>query len=222
MSAGSDQPSARLAHLDTCAVSDALDRLGLAGTVHGIHRAWACPRIAGRVVTVRLTDDEPASSPRRHLGAAAIVEAGQGDVIVMAAGGRTDAAVWGGLLSLAAATRGVGGVIVDGACRDVDDSQELGFPVYARVAVPTTARGRIVEETTGAPVEVAGTLVRTGDLAIADGSGVVFVAAERAGEVVTLAQELAARERLMAQELRTGKSVLDVMGTSYESMLRGG
>jgi 4-hydroxy-4-methyl-2-oxoglutarate aldolase len=222
VSAGSDQPSARLAHLDTCAVSDALDRLGLAGTVHGIHRAWACPRIAGRVVTVRLTDDEPASSPRRHLGAAAIVEAGPGDVIVMAAGGRTDAAVWGGLLSLAAATRGVGGVIVDGACRDVDDSQELGFPVYARVAVPTTARGRIVEETTGAPVEVAGTLVRTGDLAIADGSGVVFVAAERAGEVVTLAQELAARERLMAQELRTGKSVLDVMGTSYESMLRGG
>lgn len=173
-------------------------------------------------MTVKLTDHEPGSSPPRHLGAAAIVGAGPGDVIVMAAGGRTDAAVWGGLLSRAAATRGVGGVIVDGACRDVDDSQELGFPVYARAAVPTTARGRIVEETTGAPVEVAGTLVRTGDLAIADGSGVVFVAAERASEVVTLAEELAALERLMAQELRTGKSVLDVMGTSYESMLRGG
>ena len=222
MSAGSDQPSARLALLDTCAVSDALDRLGLAGTVHGIHRAWACPRIAGRVVTVKLTDYEPGSSPRRHLGAAAIVGAGPGDVIVMAGGGRTDAAVWGGLLSLAAATRGVGGVIVDGACRDVDDSQELGFPVYARAAVPTTARARLVEEATGTAVAVAGTFVRMGDLAIADGSGVVFVSAESADQVLAVAEELAARENVMAEELRGGKSVLDVMGAGYESMLRRG
>ena len=224
MTAGSDAQAGRLARLDTCSVSDALDRLGLAGTVHGIHRAWPCPRIAGRVVTVKLgtAPTSPGSSPRRHLGAAAIFGAEPGNLIVMAAGGRNDVAAWGGLLSLAAATRRVGGVIIDGACRDVDDSQELGFPVYARAAVPTTARGRLVEERTGGRVYVAGISVITGDLAIADGSGVVFVSAERADEVLAVAEELAARENLMAEELRGGKSVLDVMGAGYESMLRRG
>ena len=225
MTAGGDPLSERLARLDACAVSDALDRLGLAGTVHGIFRAWPCQRVAGRVITVKLgpAPPRPVSSPRHHLGAAAIFAAEPGNLIVMASGGRTDVAAWGGLLSLAAATRGVGGVIIDGACRDVDDSQELGFPVYARAAVPTTARGRLVEETTGTPVAVGGMFVRTGDLTIADGSGVVFISAERADEVVAVAEELAARENVMAEELRSGKSVLDVMGAGYESLLhRGG
>lgn len=210
----------RLARLDTCAVSDALDSLGRAGAVHGIHRAWPCPRIAGRVITVRLRAPEADEPPNRHLGAAAIERAVPGDLILMAVGGRTDAAAWGGLLSQAAVLKGVAGVIVDGACRDIDDSRELGFAVYARAAVPTTARGRIVEEATGVPVEVSGVTVQTGDLAIADGSGVVFVAREAEQEVLARAERLSARESLMAAELRGGRSVLEVMDASYESMLR--
>jgi regulator of RNase E activity RraA len=216
---GGGTPTARLARLDTGAVSDALDRLGLPGTVHGIHARWPGPRLAGRLVTVQLKAAGPGEVPTRHLGVTAIATAGPGDLVLMAAGERTDAAAWGGLLSLAARLKGLAGVIVDGACRDVDESREVGFPVFARAAVPTTARGRLVEEATGVPVRVAGVTVNTGDLAIADASGVVFVAAARAEEVLALAEEVARRESLMAQDLRSGKAVVDVIGASYESML---
>ena len=49
-----DDGIARLAKLDTCAVSDALDRLGLKGAVIGIRPLWPCPRIVGRAVTVKI------------------------------------------------------------------------------------------------------------------------------------------------------------------------
>jgi regulator of RNase E activity RraA len=216
---GDGTPTARLGRLDTGAVSDALDRLGLPGTVHGIHARWPGSRLAGRLVTVQLKAAGPSDVPRRHLGVTAIATARPGDLVLVAAGERTDAAAWGGLLSLAAQLKGLAGVIVDGACRDVDESREVGFPVFARAAVPTTARGRLVEEATGVPVRVAGVTVNTGDLAIADASGVVFVAAARAEEVLALAEEVARRESLMAQDLRSGKGVVDVIGASYESML---
>src|SRR4051812_49552382 len=132
----------RLARLDTCAVSDALDRLGLVGAVAGLRPMWPCPRVAGRVVTVKL---KPATGerPSRHLGTAAVEAATPGDVIVVDHGGRAEAAGWGGILSLAAKVKGVGGVIVDGACRDVDESRDVRLPVFARSATPRTARGRI-------------------------------------------------------------------------------
>src|SRR2546423_574091 len=127
---------ARLSELDTCIVSDALDKLGLAGATHGLHRAWPCQRIAGRVVTVQLVPyDEATVASAPHLGARAIEAASPGDVIVIANDGRLEMAVWGGLLALGACSRGVAGTIVDGACRDVDENQELGYPVFARAAV---------------------------------------------------------------------------------------
>ena len=108
---------------------------------------------------------------------------------------------------------------MDGACRDVDESRERGLPVYARAAVPVTARGRIIEESFNEPIKMAGVPVKPGDLVIADGSGVVFVPAERAGEVVAAAEEIAAREAEMARAVLAGASVVDVMGGNYESML---
>jgi len=220
----SDLLAARLARLDTCAVSDALDRFGIPGAVSGIRPMWPCQRIAGRVMTVRLVpvEDAPARAaggPSRHLGTAAIEAASPGDVIVVDHGGRGRAAGWGGILSLAAKLKGLGGVVVDGACRDVDESRGLGFPLYARSATPLTARGRVLEESYGQPVQVGGIAVSAGDLVLADGTGVVFVAAGTAQEVIAAAETLAAREAAMAASLRAGRSVVEVMGASYESML---
>ena len=91
----------RLAKLDTCAVSDALDRLGLKGAVLGLRPLWPCPRIVGRAVTVKI---KPAGLEKRkqHLCTPAIAAATASDIIVVDHGGRTDVAAWGGLLSLAA------------------------------------------------------------------------------------------------------------------------
>jgi len=214
-----DELVTRLFKVDTCSVSDAMDRLGLRGTVHGIHEVWHCPRIAGRVVTVKLKKrDADASSPR-HLGTAAIEAADAGDIIVIEHGAPDLCAGWGGILSLGAKLKGVGGVIVDGACRDIDESREHKFPVYARSAVPTTARGRIVEEDFNIPITIGGILVKPGDLVIADGSGVVFVPADRAEEVIKTAETIFATEAAMGEALRSGKKITEVMGANYESML---
>ena len=104
-------------------------------------------------------------------------------------------------------------------CRDVDDSRDAGCPVYARAATPMTARGRVLEAAMGEPISVGGISVAPGDYVIADWSGVVFVGAARAEEVIATAEMLAEREAAMAEAVRAGRSVVEVMGASYESML---
>lgn len=203
---------ARLAGLDACAVSDALDRLGLHGAVTGIvplAPPGAFP-LAGAVRTVRVGPRRDAT-PRPHLGARAIAAARPGEVIVVDHRGRLDVSAWGGILSLAAREAGVAGVVVDGACRDVDEARRLAFPVFARTAVPVTARGRIVEEAFDEPVSLGNVPVSPGDLVIADSSGVVFVPRDRAGAVLDLAEAIAARESAMAEAVLEGVSIVEVM-----------
>ena len=214
-----DEAISRLAKLDTCAVSDALDRLGLKGAVLGLRPLWPCPRIVGRAVTVKI---KPAGlqKPKQHLCTPAIAAATASDVIVVDHGGRTDVAAWGGLLSLAAQVKKIRGVIVDGAARDVDESRELEFPVFARSAVQVTARGRVMQESFNEEIECAGAQVHPGDLVIADMSGVVFIPRAKEHEVLTQAEALAASEQRMAEAIRTGRSVVEVMETlGYEAML---
>lgn len=211
----------RLARLDTCAVSDALDHLGLAGATIGLRPLWPCQRIAGRVVTVKVGPAEGAG-PAPHLATPAIEAARAGDVIVIDNGGRTDVSSWGDILSNACVAKGLAGVVIDGACRDIDGSRDAGFPVYGRAVVPVTARGRIVQRSFNEPIAVAGVAVRPGDLLIADGSGVVFVDQSRVEEVVATAERLSARESAMIAAVRGGRSVVEVMhDRSFDAALRG-
>jgi len=81
----------RLAALDTCAVSDALDYLGIPGTTTGIRPMWpGCPRIAGRARTVQVADAASIPGGGRHMATSAVAAATAGDVIVIANRGRTD------------------------------------------------------------------------------------------------------------------------------------
>ena len=214
-----DEALSRLAKLDTCAVSDALDRLGLKGAVLGIGPLWPCPRVTGRCVTVKI---KPAGleQSKQHLCTAAIAAASPADVIVVDNGGRLDVAAWGGLLSLAAKIKQVRGVIVDGACRDLDESRELAFPVFGRAAVQVTARGRIMQQSFNQEIEFAGVQVHPGDLVIADASGAVFIPRARRRRCIAQAEALAGREAAMAEAIRGGRSILEVMETmGYETML---
>jgi regulator of RNase E activity RraA len=212
--------SSRLARLDSCALSDALDKLGLAGAVSGIHRLSTDRRITGRVLTVKLVADEGRPAASRHLGTAAIEAAKPGDVIVVEQRTGIDAAGWGGTLSLGAALRGVAGVIVEGPARDVDESAQHDFPVFARGHTARTARGRIVEAGTNVPIVVGEIPVSPEDFVVADGSGVVFVKAAEIERVLEAAEAIADRERSMAESLRAGTPISEVMGKSYETMLK--
>ena len=210
----------RLAHLDACAVSDALDKLGLTGAVTGIQRLSSTRRISGRVITVRMDRDDGRPAAARHLGTTAIEAAEPGDVIVMEQRTGIDAACWGGNLSLGAKLRQVAGVIVDGPARDIDEARDYDFPVFARQATSRTARGRIVETGTNVPITVGDVIVRPGDFVVADASAVVFIAQAEIARVLEAAEGIAARERAMVAALRDGTPISEVMGRSYETMLK--
>jgi len=214
-----DSLTARLAALDTCAVSDALDKLGLPGAVIGIAALTGPAKVAGRVVTTKLGAPLP-GLPKRHLGAGAVMAAKPGDIIVVEHRGRIDVSGWGGLLSRGAVRRGVAAVLVDGACRDIDESRALGLPVFARAAVPVTARGRVAEHSCQEPITFGAVAVKPGDLVIADGSGIVFVDQARAEDILSTAEDIHAREQRMAEAIDAGRAIGEVMSADYEDMLK--
>jgi regulator of RNase E activity RraA len=209
----------RLAKLDTCAVSDALDSLSLKGATFGVRPQWSCPRIVGRAVTMKI---KPAGieQPKQHLGTAPIEAAQPGDIIVVDNGGKLEFSCWGGLLALSAKLKGISGVVIDGASRDIDEARELEFPVYARGAVPMTARGRVVQESFNQEIQFAGVQCRPGDLVIADASGVVIIPKEREVEAVAAAETIYAKEQEMADGILKGHSGLEMLQKlGYEQML---
>ncbi|MDR2322100.1 MAG: RraA family protein [Microbacterium sp.] len=205
---------AALRELDSCAVSDALDALGLPGAVTALAQRWPSATVtAGRVRTVT-AGPKATSGPATHIATPLVAVAEPDDVVVIDNHGRTDVSCWGGLLAEAAVLRGVAGVIVDGACRDVQESAALGLPLYARAAVPVSARGRIVQQAADERIQVSGVSVASFDYVIADVNGVVFVPADRAERVVALARRIADREERMAEAVRAGRDVSEVMHDS--------
>jgi len=210
----------RLRTLDSCAVSDALDRHGIRGVLDGLGPVAARGIMAGRAVTVQLgPPPAPLSDhPARHLGTATIDTSGPEDVVVVAHQGRTDCAGWGGLLSRAAARRGVAGIVVDGAVRDLAEARATGLRVHARASTPVTARGRAVEHAWGRPVQLSGVVIHPGDLVLADEGGAVVVPLSRAEDVLATAERIAATEAAMAEAIDAGMPVSAVMNKSYEEL----
>ena len=207
----------RLSKLDTCIVSDAIDKLGFTGVVPGLNRLSTDTRVVGPVLTVRL-EAAKGRSAERHLCTAAIEAAQPGEVIVVEHHSRADCAGWGGILSRAAGMQKIAGAIIDGICRDIDESRELGFPVFGRGVLPVTARGRVIETAFNAPVTIGPITVRPGDWVIADGSGVVFMSAENLGAIVEQAEKLLAREAELVADIESGTPVSQVMSRTYEHM----
>ena len=212
---------ARLEALATSNLSDACDRVGIArAAVAGIVPRWGRTQVIGRAVTIRMTAAGAVPSVA-HLGVDAIANSAAGDVIVIDNRGDLHNNCWGEILAMGAKMRGVSGVVVDGAVRDVDACEQFGFPVHARGTVPTTARGRIVQEAWNVPVRVGDVPVRPGDVVVADVNGVVVIPVERLAEVIEAAEAIMAKEYAMIEALRAGESMQDVdRRFNYEQMLR--
>lgn len=218
-----DKITERLRRLDCCAVSDALDKLGIAQQVAtGLEQRATTRRIAGPVVTFRLVPADqapPRAGPPRHLGTTAIEAAQPGDVIVVEQRTGIDAGCWGGILTLGAKVRGIAGVVADGPVRDIDEARAYDFPIYCRALTARTARGRVAEAECNQPVSIGGVQVQPGDYLVADASGVAFIPRAEAERVLAAAEAIAAKEAAMAKALLDGKPISEVMGGNYEHML---
>jgi 4-hydroxy-4-methyl-2-oxoglutarate aldolase len=141
----------------------------------------------------------------------AVAAAPAGAVVVATAGGDTDVAIWGSLLSSICLERGILGLVTDGAVRDVDRIRELRFPVFC---AGVTVAGPVKQEPgmIGEPVTVAGVAVSPGDLVVGDGDGVVVVPAGTAGATVRRAEEIEAREAEMIRRAAGGESTIKQLG----------
>lgn len=224
----SDPCIQRLRRLDVCAVSDALDKLGLPGAVTGLPLRSAGPggqsRIAGRAVTMKVGPGQPPAGPPKHLGCSAIEQAGPEHIIVVEQRSGLEAGCWGGLLTLGAKVRGVAGVVADGPLRDVDEAIAYEFPIYSRSLTSRTARGRVVELGTQVPVTLGAELggqatVRPGDYVLVDRSAVIVIAAADIERVLEAAETIVAKEAAMAKAILSGTPIGEVMGGNYEHML---
>ena len=162
-------------------------------------------RLSGRALTV---DAAPADNLIIHF---ALLRARPGDVLVVDAKGYVEAGPWGDVLTQAAMTRGLAGLVIDGAVRDAASIAEMQFPVFCRgLSIKGTGKnqpGRIAE-----PIFIGGTIVRAGDVVIGDRDGVVVVAADEAEAVLRKAQDRTAKEEKFRQALREGHTTVELLG----------
>ncbi|WP_292365134.1 MULTISPECIES: 3-hexulose-6-phosphate synthase [unclassified Methanoculleus] len=181
-------------------VTDAMHRKGaMAGIVSICGRVKA----VGPAVTVRTAAGDWAKPVE------AIDVAGPGEVLVISNDGRREIAPWGELATHSAKNRGITGVVIDGAVRDVDDIREMGFPVFATATVPNAGDPKGLGEI-NSEIVCCGQEVRPGDWIVADESGVVVVPRERAYEVARRSMEVKKTEERLREEIRRGRTLSEV------------
>jgi len=211
----------RLKKIDSCALSDALDRLGLKGQATTLQQHSGDVRIAGRAVTVRLDNGPPPEGPPRHLCTTAIELSGPENVIIVEQRTGLEAGCWGGLLTRGALQRGVAGVVADGPVRDIDEARSLGFPIFTNKLTCFTARGRVVERETNGKVSIGGVCVSPGDYVVADRSAVIFISEDNVEKVLEAAEMIVKREAAMVRAIEDNRPISKVLGGDYEDMLKG-
>jgi len=143
----------------------------------------------------------------------AVYAAEPGDVIVASVGGAYEAGYWGEVLSCAARSRGLAGLVIDGGVRDQARLPEMGVPVFSRrVCMRGTTKARTGHGRLKAPVTIGEVVIRHGDLVVGDQDGVLVLPADRVDSVVDAAQQRSHKEAEFMTKIMAGESTLDLYG----------
>ena len=210
----------QLRELPTGWITDALERLGLAGWSHGVYPVSQTERrVAGRAVTIQYLPKR-GTGPKlpSHYDVIANV-ALPGDVLVIAAGG-TPCWLMGENQAHWAMYHGLAGILVDGHVRDADEIAELPLPVFARGAGVRPYSTHLELAAINVPVEFAGVQIRPGDVVVGDGDGVVVVPSDRVEEVLFQAQDIAVIEKEMEEAIKRGVTVTELASVSKQKKIR--
>jgi regulator of RNase E activity RraA len=191
----------RASRLDTSTISDALDRLGIAGQCLNIKPRDPRFRMTGRAFTMLYG---PVGKPAGTVGDY-IDDVPPGSVIVIDDGGRENVTVWGDILTEIAHRRGIAGTVIDGACRDTALCLQLGYPVYSRSYSMRTGKDRVQLEATNIVVNIGDARVEPGDILRGDADGVVVIPQQHALEVLAASEEIDKAEAAIRQSVRSGK-----------------
>ncbi len=200
-----DKNVERASKLDTTAISDAMDRLGIAGQCLNIKPLDPRFRLTGRAFTILYG---PAGTPPGTVGDY-IEDVPPGGVVVLDNGGRENATVWGDILTWVANRRGVAGTVIDGACRDTALSRELGYPIYSRSYSMRTGKDRIQVEAMGGPVNIGDARVNQGDILRGDADGVVAIPQAHEDAILTNAEQIDAAESEIRRLVSEGNTLTE-------------
>lgn len=171
----------------------------------GIHSLYSGIKVCGPAITCIV---EPGDNLSVHK-ALSIAQAG--DVVIVDGGGHLEVALWGKIMSQASIARGVKGVVVNGAVRDIAEIRMLGFPVWCRgvcAAGPSKERVGAVN----IPVRFGKTVIDPGDLILADDDGVVVVPKSELVEVLKAGQKRINTEADFAEHLQEGETTIQLFG----------
>lgn len=184
-------------------LSDAMDRLGVPCQAAGVMPLDRSFQLCGPAWTLRY------GSVGQDPGTVGdyIDDLEAGSVVVLDNGGRLDATVWGDLLTTTASRNHIAGTVIDGVCRDIDRSLELGYPIFARANWMRTGKDRVRVEATQQPVTIGGVRVEPGDWLRGDGDGLVVIPAGRLDEILAVAQEIHAAEDEIRAALAQGSTL---------------
>ncbi|HOC78010.1 MAG TPA: 3-hexulose-6-phosphate synthase [Methanofastidiosum sp.] len=181
-------------------VSDAMHR---GGAMKGIHTVVPGLKMAGKALTVKTMNGDWAKAVE------AIDLANKGDILVIDTN-CGNIAIWGELATWSAVKRELGGIVIDGAVRDVDDLKEIRFPVFARYEVPDAGDPKGFGEI-GCEIICGGLKVTTGDYIIGDDSGVVVIPQEEAQEIINRSLDVKEKENRIREEIKRGSTLSKVL-----------
>jgi 4-hydroxy-4-methyl-2-oxoglutarate aldolase len=194
------EPTDTLLELGAATVGEA----GGSAMAPRVRPVWAGARLAAPAFTVRCT-------PGDNLGVhAGVARAPAGSALVVEVGIDRELGYWGEVLTTAAEARGLAGLVIDACVRDVAALEAHGFPVFSTgIALPGASK--VLPAQVGAPAEVGGVVVRTGDWLVGDVDGVAVVAAADLDAVVASGRARAGREAEMFAALRNGSTTLELL-----------
>lgn len=205
--------------LGAATLSDALDRMGLAGQCCGIRPLHPGSHLLGRAFTVRMV---PASAAGGTVGDY-IDDVPPGSVVVLDNGGRIDVTVWGDLLTTVALRRGLAGTVIHGVCRDAARSLELNYPLFSRGTYMRTGKDRVQAEGFNLPVSLGEVRVAPDDLVVGDADGVVVVPREQEKGVLSAALEIQEAEERIRVAVNDGMRLDQARKQfHYHQLQRGG
>jgi regulator of RNase E activity RraA len=206
------------ARASTGNVADAVDEAtGVRGFMSHDMKPVFKAKVAGPAATVllrRVLRTDKRDWP--NLQIQALDQAAEGSVLVEVLEDGLDTAGVGNLMATTARVRGLAGMVIDGGARDVDELEQIGFPVWSRSQTPATSVGRYVPVAKDVPVVCGGVLVRPGDWIVADRTGVVVVPKEALPRVLDLLRDYDDKETRMVPLIRETKS----MGKALEKFNR--
>jgi 3-hexulose-6-phosphate synthase/6-phospho-3-hexuloisomerase len=185
--------------VSTANISDAMHRTG---DLAGIRPVTGGVKMVGPVVTVRTYPGDWAKPVE------AIDVAGEGEVIVIDAGGQGPA-MWGELATHSSIQRGISGVVADGAVRDTPEIKQLRFPVWARLVMPTAGEPKGFGEI-NVPIKISGVRIHPGDWAVGDDDGVIIIPKARASEFANRAMDVLEKENRLREEINRGSTLSQV------------